>query len=227
MRNNDGKEQFVLENIDKMKRAELIAKAGVSRSRFYSILRRHGIYIAPKTKQKRILEREAAPPPPMAYEMAELYKLYSQSEIANMLGVSKRVVGYWTNRLGAQHSEEGWTRIRNKLAEAQKHRTAESFRKMVETSRQLRRADEIRVMAGLQQKTRYKLKRDSKRVQSARYRLKHDWNYYQDEEDRYLFYWDGDTRRIPNEQEWARKYGFCIEQGDDDNNDDLGDNLDA
>lgn len=215
MRRKNPQEDFILANIGKMPRTKLMREAHISTNAFYTILRRNRIpvkHIAPRPPQPA----KVVVVPDIAYQIAEMYKTHSVSEIIHALGIKKCQGRKWIKHLHAEHTPEGWKRIRNKcIASSLSARTPESFAKGAATAKRNREKDRIRLMAGLPQETRYILTREPKRVYCARARAVRQWNYFLDPDNKKILYWDHETRRIPNEQQWAERYGFQILQADE------------
>lgn len=199
-------EDYVVAHIDDRPRTKVAERCGISLSTLYRIVREHGGELNYNLTKKRngIEER-----------ISKMYLTMSAREIAKELGVGKSTVARWARRLGVHHTQETIMRLQSetfrKLDYTRRHLDYEAIHKKRSRTR---RMEEWRVMSGLPQQTKFKVKVIPNRVYKAMWHLKDKYNYFFEADSATLFY-DSQTKRRPNEQYYVSKYGIRFEQADE------------
>lgn len=160
-----------------------------------------------KRKPVRITEEEGA------YIREHLpHSTYTQ--VARDLGRHRNVVSYYAARHGIPYSKEAGRRAATEACSLAWRTKGESIsKKMSETKKEIFRKERMRFRWGLEQKTRYTVKPMPERIRMARRDLKRRRDYIMEDchffdSDPYVIYYDSQTRRTPNEDYFAEKYGF-------------------
>ncbi len=137
------------------------------------------------------------------------YPTMTASEIGLEYGLCPSTVRKWARRLGVGHTPETLERIRRgQEANRAKGRTEEASRKRAKLWKRRRRADELRVLSGLPQKTAHRFKKMPSRCYKAIWYYVNYRGYFQVDGEPFNLYYDGQTRRTPFEERAAGKYGI-------------------
>lgn len=191
---------YVLAHINDRPRRKVAEAAGLSITTVYLIVREHGGELRHDLSTKR----EGIEDTVRAY-----YPTMTAPEICARFGYSKTRVNMWARRLGVRHSAETEERIRQenmaRLAEAKKHI---DYKAMGERLKRKRRMDELRMLSGLPQRTRFKFAALSTQGRQTVWRMVRKHNYFQMDGEPRTLYYDGETRRVHTEARLAKKYGL-------------------
>lgn len=146
-------------------------------------------------------------------KVAELYPLYSASEVEAMTGINKITVAKIVLRNGFSHTPETLKRLAKKRVEAMgtpeaKRRSAISIRKAYARERR-------RLLSGLRQETRYRVSLLPLRVRNRKYELCRNYGYFSDgNPNSTTLYYDHETRRNVNAERYASEhYGIQFREG--------------
>ena len=159
---------------------------------------------------------EQKQPKDFVEEISRMWLTMSASEIAQELGIGKTSVYRWAKNLGLQHTPETIIRLRKKSAcnkESYKKRHLD-FKAIHEKRSRTRRMEELRVMSGLPQRTKFKIRMIPVKVYNVMWTLRKKYNYFFKTDSATLYY-DSQTNRNPNEQYYIDRYGIKFEQVDD------------
>ena len=203
---------YIRAHVNDRPRVKVARDAGVSVSTLYRIVHENGGELRHDLSTKR----EGIEDTVRAY-----YPTMTAPEICARFGYSKTRVNMWARRLGVKHSAETEERIRQenmaRLVEAKKHI---DYKAMGERLKRKRRMDELRVLSGLPQRTRFKFAALSTQGRQTVWRMVRKHNYFQMDGEPRTLYYDGDTRRSKNESYYTKKYGLKFK-----NNETPNDNL--
>lgn len=191
---------YVLAHINDRPRRKVAEAAGLSITTVYLIVREHGGELRHDLSTKREGIEET---------VRRYYPDMTAKEISERFGYSKTRVNMWARRLGVRHSAETEERIRQenmaRLAEAKKHI---DYKAMGERLKCKRRMDELRMLSGLPQRTRFKFAALSTQGRQTVWRMVRKHNYFQMDGEPRTLYYDGETRRVHTEARLAKKYGL-------------------
>ena len=200
---------YALAHITERPLTQVARRAGLSLSTVYRLARQAGAPLDGGRDRKREgVERL----------IARLYPHMTASEIARETGMCKSTVNHWARRLGVAHSPETLERIaREQAARRATAWTAETARKRAEATRRRRRMDELRILSGQPQETRFRFKRMPRRCYKAIWHYVNHRGYFQVDGEPYSLYYDGQTRRTPLEDRAAARHGlrFLPADGED------------
>ena len=201
---------YVLAHINDRPRVRVAEAAGICMSTVYRIVRENGGELRHdlSTKRKGIEDT-----------VRRYYPTMTAKEICARFGYSKTRVIAWAKRLGVRHTQETEERIRQEnIARLSEARVNIDYKAMGETWKRKRRMDELRVLSGMSQKTRFKLKS----INSKAYNLEHRYGYFGVDGEAYTLFYDKETRRCRHEGYYSRKYGLRFvkaQQGDNEDAD--------
>lgn len=191
---------YVLAHINDRPRVKVARDAGVSLDTVYRIVREAGGELRHDLSTKREGIEEA---------VRRYYPTMTAKEISARFGYSKTRVNTWAKRLGVRHTPETEQRIKTesmaRLAEA---RAQMDYKAAHDKWRRKRRYDELRVMSGLPQRTRFKFAALSTQGRQTVWRMVRKHNYFQMDGEPRTLYYDGETRRVHTEAHLAKKYGL-------------------
>lgn len=200
---------FVLAHLNDRPRCKVAQAAGISMTAMYRIVRENGgeLRYDLSTKHEGIEDT-----------VRRYYPDMTASEISARFGYSKTRINTWAKRLGIRHSPETEERIMKESAD----RLTEARRNMDhkaahEKWRRRRKLDEIRIMSGLRQKTRFKFATLSTQGRQTVWRLVRDFNYFTIDGERSTLYYDSETHRTPFEASHEKKYGIRFMPADEEN----------
>lgn len=146
-----------------------------------------------------------------------LYPTHSASEVAKALGMSKHSVNHMAKRMGIKHTDETSERlVREGVALLAK---PETIAKRLNKLRRTIRTEQFRIINGEKPKTKRRFKTVSRRSICTRNYLRRMYNYFYDKDYRELLtlFYDGDTKRLPEEREryYSEKYHIKFVQADE------------
>ena len=191
---------YALAHITERPLTQVARRAGLSLSTVYRLARQAGAPLDGGRDRKREGVEEL---------IARLYPHMTASEVARETGMCKSTVNRWARRLGVAHSPETLERIaREQAARRAKSWTAETARKRAEATRRRRRMDELRILSGQPQETRFRFKRMPLRCYKAIWHYVNHRGYFQVDGEPYSLYYDGQTRRTPLEDRAAARHGL-------------------
>ena len=191
---------YVLAHINDRPRRKVAEAAGICMSTMYRIVREHG----GELRYDLSTRHEGIEDTVRAY-----YPTMTAPEICARFGYSKTRVNTWAKRLGVRHTPETEQRIKTesmaRLAEA---RAQMDYKAAHDKWKRKRRYDELRVMSGLPQRTRFKFAALSTQGRQTVWRMVRKHNYFQMDGEPRTLYYDGETRRVHTEARLAKKYGL-------------------
>lgn len=194
---------YVIAHINDRPRAAVARAAGVSVYTVYRLVREHGGELRHDLSTKREGIEET---------VRRHYPTMTAGEISARFGYSKTRVNVWARRLGVRHSPETEERIRREqlaqLAEARERADRKAAHE------KWRRMDELRVLGGQPQQTRFRFAAMPVQARQTVWRMVAKRNYFQAEGDPFTLYYDGETSRVPTEDYLANKYGLRFIQAD-------------
>lgn len=197
---------YVIAHINDRPRAAVARAAGISTDSMYRIVRANGGELRHDlaTRCEGIEET-----------VRRHYPAMTASEISARFGYSKKRVNVWARRLGVRHSPETEERIRREqLAQLAEARERADRKAAHEKWRRRRRMDELRVLGGQPQQTRFRFAAMPVQARQTVWRMVAKRNYFQAEGDPFTLYYDGETSRVPTEDYLANKYGLRFIQAD-------------
>lgn len=198
---------YLIENFDKVSRGELASYFGMS----LVTLRR-------KAKELGLSFHPWRSPECLECIVRENIDKMSFNEIKRKFGVSS--VSQIAHRLGLEQSAELKERLR--LENLQRLRASKKdFKAIAAKCKRLRKMDELRVMSGLPQKTKFKIKTITKKSYKAKWWLIKQYGYYACDGEPYTLLYDETTKRMPfhetkkhTERYYTEKYGLCFEKAE-------------
>lgn len=129
-------------------------------------------------------------------------------------GLSRCTSARVARRLGLKQPAELTERIKQEAIQRLRQ-SPKDFAAIAAKCKRLRKMDEMRVLSGLPQKTRFPIRRIPHRVYRATWYLGKKYNYYPCEEEPYTMLYDTSTRRNEQtEQYFTQKYGLCFAQAE-------------
>lgn len=191
---------YVLAHINDRPRNNVAQAAGICMSTMYRIVRENGGQLRHDlaTKHEGIEDTVRRHYPDM-----------TASEISARFGYSKTRINTWAKRLGVRHSPETEERIRRenaaRLAGAKR---CIDYRAAHEKWRRKRRLDELRVLSGLPQRTRFRFAALTTQGRQTVWRMVRKRGYFQVDGEPRTLYYDGETMRVHTEARLAMKYGL-------------------
>lgn len=191
---------YVLAHINDRPRRKVAEAAGLSITTVYRIVREHGGELRHdlSTKHEGIEDT-----------VRRYYPDMTAAEISARFGYSKTRINTWAKRLGVRHSPETDERIKAenmlRLAEA---KACIDYKAMGERWKRKRKADELRMLSGLPQRTRFKFAKLTTQGRQTVWRMVKKRNYFQVDGEPRTLYYDGETRRVHTEARLAKKYGL-------------------
>lgn len=200
-------EDYVIEHTNDRPRTKVAEHCGISMGTMYRIVRRNGGELRSELTKKR---------DGIEGQISEMWLTMSASEIAKELGVGKTTVARWARKLGLHHTQDTIKRLQEKATWKLDYARRQLDYKAIHKKRsRTRKMDGWRVMSGLPQQTRFKIKVIPKRVYQTMWTLSNKYNYFF-ETDSATLYYDSQTKRRPNEQYYIDKYGIKFERADED-----------
>lgn len=196
---------FILTHKDTLTAAELAAGAGITTGTLFRRLHRlcpgHVGRLAAVHKWRRDTVREAWPH-------------MSAREIEEKYGINRRTAANIARRCGWSHDPATAARLlRKKSLNLSHHMGAERERKRTARFRLTRRMEELRVLSGMPQRTKFRFASAPRRVHAARHRLAARFRLLQDCGDAYTLIITPASLPVtrwgkPAEDWYARRYGF-------------------
>lgn len=191
---------FILEHINDRPRVRIARMAGVATSTVYKLVRIHGGAIdhSLNTPNLRVV----------AIVKAE-YPYKSAQEIASDYGISKATVSRWARKLKITHTPEAEHRIKEKVNKAMKEPPPpESIAAGLKKRAHKRRMETFRVISGMPQKTKIRIRVMPVRTQKAIWRLCRRFGYLKTARNSVTLAYGNVTRRTRNETLYAERYGI-------------------
>ncbi|MCD8206944.1 MAG: hypothetical protein LUD72_03305 [Bacteroidales bacterium] len=206
---SDEKKEYIRKHLNDRPRRYYAAEIGVSKSSFVKYVKLFG---------GEILKR----PPGNTYKglsefVREHYHNTPSMEIAATFGCSVSVVDDWARKLGVKRDPK-WLKDRtekNRRESLMRMQTPEAHRKAAKKVRLIRKMEQRRVLAGLPQLTKYRVRTTPIKSTYAKSYLKTKYNYFTDPDDMRVIYYDKETRRHPRESYYMEKYGLIFKEGDE------------
>lgn len=189
---------YIKAHINDYPRKEVARKAGVMVNTLYRYI---NLYDAEKKTTK--LSKETIK------EIGNLYITKTAKEISEKLGIPKTTIQCLVQKFGFRHNEETLKRISGERRKSldnywNQERYAEKGKKM----HRMYKMDEIRVMSGMPQKTRLRMRNLSTKALNAKMYLRKKYNYYYSKGEPFILCFDEETKRTQREQYYAEKFGF-------------------
>lgn len=198
---------YVLAHINDRPRVKVAKAAGLSITTVYRIVREHGgeLRYDLSTKHEGIEDT-----------VRRYYPDMTAAEISARFGYSKTRVITWAKRLGVRHTPETYERIRQEnIARLSEARVNIDYKAMGERWKRRRKADELRMLSGLPQRTRFKFAKLTTQGRQTVWRMVKKRNYFQVDGEPRTLYYDGETRRVHTEARLAKKYGLHFVAAED------------
>ncbi len=153
--------------------------------------------------------------PGLTEKVMELYPTMSSREIHDATGFSLSSIIRCAKKNNLRHTEEAQARIDAYVRRRrQEGRASYDYSKLSLKVSKTRKMEAWRARSGLKRKTKYKVRITPKRIQQAMYHLYRKYGYFYDTVDNTTLYYDSETKRRPNEQYFADKYGIRFESAD-------------
>ena len=191
---------YVLAHINDRPRTDVAKAAGLGMSTVYRIVRENG----GELRHDLSTRREGIEDTVRRY-----YPTMTAKEICGKFGYSKTRVITWAKRLGVRHTPETEERIRQEnIARLSEARVNIDYKAMGERWKRKRRMDELRVLSGFPQRTRFKFAKLTTQGRQTVWRMVRKHNYFQVGGEPRTLYYDGETRRVYTEARLAKKYGL-------------------
>lgn len=198
------KVDYIVRHINDRPRMRIAREAGVSMATLYRVIREYGgeLRYDLSTRDNSIENI-----------VREHYPTMSGREIADKFGYTKERVNKVAKELGIVHNENVMLRLRKQQrANLRQSHTPECLAKRVRRFRITRRMDEMRVLAGEKPRTKLRFKKHSVAVYKAKWNLAKKYGYYISDS-AYVMLYDGETRRLPHEDYYEKKYGLAFMEG--------------
>lgn len=161
--------RYVLNHINDRPRTIVAKAAGISLSNLYRIIHANGGLV-----RSTLYGRKSD----LVEKLTELYPTHSGVECAKILGVDKSTVSRWAVQLGLKHNEDTEQRIiQQRDSTLQLCRKNIDVAKRARTWKRRRKMDELRVLSGQEQKTKFKIKFLPRRLYLAMYYLSRKYGY--------------------------------------------------
>lgn len=197
---------YVLAHINDRPRCKVAEAAGISMGALYRIVRANGGELRHDLSTKREGIEET---------VRRHYPTMTAGEISARFGYSKTRVNTWAQRLGVRHSPETEARMkREQLVRLDECRKRIDRKAAHEKWRRRRRMDELRVLGGQRQQTRFRFAVMPVQARQMVWRMVAKRNYFQAEGEPFTLYYDGETNRVSTEAYLAKKYGLRFIQAD-------------
>lgn len=161
--------KYILDHINDRPRTLVAKNAGVSLSKMYNLVRKYG---------GNIDHSLCRPKENVIQRMIEMFPTHTAPECAKALGISRSSAVRWSHRLGLVHNEETEQRIiRQRDLTLKKCRQNIDTEKRARTWKRRRKMDELRVLSGQEQKTKFRFKFLPRRLYLAMYYLSKQYGY--------------------------------------------------
>lgn len=197
-------EDYVIAHINDRPRTKVAEHCGISLATCYRIVRENGGELRTELTKKR---------DGIEALIVNMYPTMSASEIAKELGIGKTTVVRWAKKLDVSHTPETLKRLQEKTSWRLDYaRRKLDYKEIHKKRSRTRRLEEWRVMSGMPQQTKFKVKVLPRKVYAAMWNLSNKYNYFF-ERDKAVLYYDSQTDRRINEQYYIDKYGIKFEQG--------------
>lgn len=148
-------------------------------------------------------------------QIAKLYTNHSVKEIAEIVGCHPSTVGKAAKRLKLTHSKETIERLKkNSLANLKKAYEKAIINKRVKSWKRTMRAEKLRFMSCIPQKTNLRFSELPAKAYHAKYNLITKHGYFGFEGEPYILGYDRNTRRM-DEEYYKNKYGFSFEEDEE------------
>lgn len=197
---------FILSHINVRPRRKVAKEAGVSLSTFYRIIRENG----------GTLDRSLSTANAYARDIVKAeYPYKSASEISEQYGFGKSLVARWASRLGIEHTLETKRRLEEKVDKARRRKRSPETQAVISRKwKRKRKLEILRVMSGLPQETKFRIRILPVRVKKAIWHLRTLYGYLQKEENSTTLFYDKETKRTKMEHLYTKRYGirFVMEQ---------------
>ena len=191
---------YVLAHINDRPRVRVAEAAGICMSTVYRIMRENGGELRHDLSRRNSEHWEI---------VRRCYPAMTTREIADKYGILYGRVNKIARELGVRHSPEVRERMRAENAErVRASRSKIDFAASAAKRKRKRRYDELRIMSGLPQRTRFKFAKLTTQGRQTVWRMVKKRNYFQMDGEPRTLYYDGDTRRVYTEARLAKKYGL-------------------
>lgn len=190
----------MLAHINDRPRVRVAEAAGICMSTVYRIMRENGGELRHDLSRRNSEHWEI---------VRRCYPAMTTREIADKYGILYGRVNKIARELGVRHSPEVRERMRAENAErVRASRSKIDFAASAAKRKRKRRYDELRIMSGLPQRTRFKFAKLTTQGRQTVWRMVKKRNYFQMDGEPRTLYYDGDTRRVYTEARLAKKYGL-------------------
>lgn len=144
-----------------------------------------------------------------------LYPTHSSREIAEKINRTESGIAKVAKRLGLKHDEKTNQRIKNiRRNNLMNIRFPSDWKERLSSSRKkIYRSETRLILMGKAQKTKLRILRIPHKTSKAMSRLKGKCNYFCEDNNDMVLYYDSETNRTENEQYYTIKYGIKFENG--------------
>lgn len=146
----------------------------------------------------------------------KLYVTMTASEIAKKLGLTTRQVQWQATQMGFRHNEETCRRINaQRRKPLDKYWSKENYAKKGRRMRAKYKVENLRVMSGLPQATKLRLRNLSQQALNAKMYLRKRYNYFYSDGEPFVLCYDTHTKRCKREHYYIDKFGFQFVEAQD------------
>ncbi len=192
---------YIIAHVNDRPRTAVARAAGIGMGALYRIVRENGGELRHDLSTKREGIEET---------VRRHYPTMTAGEISARFGYSKTRVNTWAQRLGVRHSPETEARMkREQLVRLDECRKRIDRKAAHEKWRRRRRMDELRVLSGQPQRTRFRFKAMPIRIYKAKWYLCRNYDYRNDPANIHVLLYGTDTRRV-REAHYEKKYGLTF-----------------
>lgn len=190
--------EYIKAHINDFPRNEVAKKAGVTVQTLHRYINLYG------TKKKfHKLNKETIA------RIGDLYITMTAKEISEKMDIPKTTIQCLVSKHGFKHNEETLARIsRERRISLDKYWNEEKYAEKGKRMHLMYKMDEIRVMSGLPQKTRLRMKKLTSRALNAKMYLRKKYNYFYSKGEPFVLCFDGETKRSKKEQYYTDEFGF-------------------
>lgn len=149
-------------------------------------------------------------------QIIEMYPTMSGVDIGRAIGLTGNYVNWFAKKNGLCHNQETLQQMKRANASIAAH-TKDSYKKAAMTRQRTYKAEQLRLMSGMDKKTRIIISLLSVKCRRRMKTLCHDYNYFRDPDiNKAVVYYDSETRRNAFAEKYAQeKYGIKFINADE------------
>lgn len=190
--------KYIKAHVNDFPRKEVAEKAGITVQTLHRYINRYGA----KKKCHKLSKETIA-------KIQDLYITMTAKEISEKLNIPKATIQCLVCKHGFKHNEKTLDRIsRERRKPLSKYWNEERYAEKGMRMHIMYKMDEIRVMSGMPQKTRLRMRKLTNRALNAKMYLKKKYNYFYSKGEPFVLCFDEDTKRSKREQYYTEKFGF-------------------